>query len=61
MSDRGFYYIAVLRPHEDEKVLAQNLTKPEAERMKEDWEKTVFNSDVYFDPVPKLKIKKMTD
>ena len=61
MRDSGNYEVVVLRPKEDTKVLFSGLSKKEAEKLKEEWETLVFNAEVYFEPVPKLKIKKSSD
>lgn len=40
--------------------MKSNLTYAEAKAMKEDWE-PFFSSEMYYDPVPVLKIKKQSD
>ena len=61
MADSGNYEVIVIRSKDDVRVLKSGLTKKEADAMKEDWEAIVFNKDVYFEPVPKLKVRQMGD
>lgn len=51
------YEVVVIRSKDDVKVLKSGLTKKEADLMKEDWEKVIFNEEVFFDPVPKVKVR----
>ena len=60
-SNSANYEILVIRPKEETKILKSNMTKKDAELEKADWEKIVFNSDAFHDPVPKLKIRIMGD
>lgn len=53
------YELVVIKHKEEPKVLKTNMTKKEAEAELESW-KLIYNSDVFFDPVPKLKIRPAT-
>lgn len=61
MSDSGNYEVVVIRSKNDVKVLMSGLSKKEAEKVKEEWETLVFNAEVFFDPVPKLKVKQSSN
>lgn len=61
MSSEGNYEVVVIRSKDDIRVLKNGLSKKEADSVKEDWEKTVFNEETYFEPVPKLKVRIMGD
>jgi len=51
------YEVVVIRSKDDIRVLKSGLTKKEAEAIAKDWEETIFNRDVFFDPVPKVKVR----
>lgn len=56
----SLYEVVVIRPKEEPKVLKTGLTKKEAEAEFESW-KPFFTDEVYFEPVPKLKIRPMSN
>jgi hypothetical protein len=49
------YKLVVVRNRE-KKVIAENLSKEEVSLAKADWA-TIYNNDVYFDPVPVLLVE----
>jgi hypothetical protein len=55
----SLFELVVIRPKEEPKVLKTGMTKKEAEAEFESW-KMVYNADVFYEPVPKLKIRPMS-
>lgn len=55
----GNYEVVVIRGKGDVKVLKDGLTEKDAQKLKDDWTEVVFNAENYFEPVPKLKVRKM--
>lgn len=51
-------YKVVIKRYRDEKVLKENLSKSEAQELKNEW-LTIFNPEVFMDPVPEVLVKKM--
>ena len=55
----GNYEVVVIRSKNEVRMLKDSLTEKDAQKLKEDWVNIVFNAESFYEPVPKLKVRKM--